>query len=366
MRGPNAIDFWRGYALLCIFVDHIPGNPLEHITLRNFAIADAAELFVFLAGWSISLATGGPEKPNSWDRVILRTLLRTIEVYRAQLTITLIALGILAGAAIWLENDLFLEWHNAEPVFTAPVWTTPALVLMTHQLGYFNILPLYVVLLIFAGPLVLLGRRSLILMLAVSFAVYAVALVFKINLPSWPYAGVWFLNPFTWQFLFCLGFAFAELAAKGHLEPIRRKLFWPAMAIFAAGIAIRFTGYYPDPLQVPSPRLIFLFDKTYLSPARLISLLALVICFSHAYRPIAEAFPRVVTVVSGLGRNSLAVFSIGSLLSLIGQIVRFQAGGLVIVDLGYSAVGIAILIFTAWFVEWRIRSKRPSSPPSSA
>ena len=26
MRDPNAIDFWRGVALVTIFVNHIPGN----------------------------------------------------------------------------------------------------------------------------------------------------------------------------------------------------------------------------------------------------------------------------------------------------------------------------------------------------
>jgi hypothetical protein len=366
MRGPNAVDFWRGYALICIFVDHIPGNPLERLTMRNFTICDAAELFVFLAGWSVSLATGGPQRGHTSGRVTIRFLSRMVEVYRAQITITAIALAILAGAALWLENNLYLEWHNAEPVFTAPVWTTPALALMTHQLGFFNILPLYVVLLAMAPLIVIIGRYSLTLCGLVSFAVYAASLIFRINLPSWPYAGEWFLDPFAWQFLFTLGFIGAELAATDRLEALVKPLFWPAAVILALGLVVRFTGYSPDPMQVPSPRLFFLFDKTYLSPARLVSLIALVICFAGAYSRIAAFSHQLAEVLASLGRNSLAVFSIGSLLSLIGQIVRFESAGLVIVDLAYSALGIGLMIFTAWFVEWRTRSKRPPSQPSAS
>lgn len=59
MREPNAIDFWRGFALLTIFVNHVPGNAFEPFTYSHFSISDAAELFVFLAGWAIALAVRG-------------------------------------------------------------------------------------------------------------------------------------------------------------------------------------------------------------------------------------------------------------------------------------------------------------------
>jgi hypothetical protein len=51
------IDFLRGLALLFIFIDHIPDNGLAHFTLRNFGFADAAEVFVLLAGFRPSSPT---------------------------------------------------------------------------------------------------------------------------------------------------------------------------------------------------------------------------------------------------------------------------------------------------------------------
>ena len=56
-RDPR-IDVLRGVALMMIFADHLPGNPLSLITLRNFGFSDAAEVFVLLAGFSSMLAYG--------------------------------------------------------------------------------------------------------------------------------------------------------------------------------------------------------------------------------------------------------------------------------------------------------------------
>ena len=49
------IDFWRGAVLIAILIDHIPGNPLENWTPRNFGLSDSAEAFVFLSGLSVGL-----------------------------------------------------------------------------------------------------------------------------------------------------------------------------------------------------------------------------------------------------------------------------------------------------------------------
>src|SRR5512145_816592 len=58
-REANAVDFWRGFALVSIFINHIPGIYFERFTHRNYSISDSAELFVFLAGWSLGLLVGG-------------------------------------------------------------------------------------------------------------------------------------------------------------------------------------------------------------------------------------------------------------------------------------------------------------------
>ena len=50
------LDFCRGLALILIFIDHVPGNPASHWTLRKWAFCDAAEVFVLISGISSYLA----------------------------------------------------------------------------------------------------------------------------------------------------------------------------------------------------------------------------------------------------------------------------------------------------------------------
>jgi hypothetical protein len=362
MREPNAIDFWRGFALITIFINHVPGNVFEPFTYSKYSLSDAAELFVFLAGWAIALATHGREGPDTPGRVLMRLASRTLEVYRAQLVITAIALAMIAASALYFNNPLFLEWHNAAPAFTDPIQTTIGWVILTHQLGYFNILPLYVALLALSPMFVLLARVSRVGALCLSLAIYLSALVLEFNLPTWPVEGTWFFNPFAWQLLLALGFlgclwsresaSFRRWAAR--LMPI-------ALIGVAAGVIVAAWDLKPDPLLVPEPRLLFTFDKSNLSPGRLLHFIAVVVGFQSLYGIVAPYIPWLARQLSALGRNSLAVFSVGSIVSLAAQLLRFELGGGFVVDVFIVGSGLACLIFSAWFVEWRLRSSRPSS-----
>ena len=365
MREPNAIDFWRGFALITIFINHVPGNVFERFAYSHYSVSDAAELFVFLAGWAIALATHGRHGADRPAHVLLRLASRTLEVYRAQLVITAIALALIAAAALYFDNPLFLEWHNAAPVFSDPIQTTIGWVLMSHQLGYFNILPLYVVLLLMAPAFVLLARWSKVAALTLSVAVYFTCLVLELNLPTWPVEGTWFFNPLTWQLLLVLGFLSCEWSRTSEaFNRWMRRLMPGAVVLAAAGAVVAVWDLKPDPFLVPSPRLLFVFDKSNLSPGRLIHFLALVLAFHRVYEVVAPSIPWLNRQFCALGRNSLAVFSVGSILSLAGQLLRFQLGGGLIVDAFILSSGLACLIFTAWFVEWRSRSSRPSSLPA--
>jgi len=361
MRESNAIDFWRGFALVNIFINHVPGNAFARYTYPNASLSDAAELFVFLAGWALGLATKGRDGREPAGRVVLRLASRAVEVYRAHVTITAIALAMIAGAALAFDNPVFLEWHNAGPAFSDPLQTTIGWVTLLHQLGYFNILPLYVALLVMAPAFVLLARWSRGAALTFSLAVWAWSLAFEINLPTWPVEGTWFFNPFAWQLLLVLGFLCCEWSRDSVAFGVWTKRLWPLGVLgVAIGAVVALRDLKPDPLLVPEPRLFFIFSKSNLSPGRLFHFLALLLAFQGVYRLVAPYMPWLAMRFSALGRNSLAVFSMGSILSLAGQLVRFRMGGGILIDCAIMAVGLAGLVFTAWFVEWRSRSPRPS------
>ncbi len=361
-RTSNSVDFWRGIALIMIFIDHVPGNVYSSFTLHKLAFCDAAELFVFLAGWSLSHATGGPQAPQSAGRVIIRLVARAIEIYRAQIVLTAIALAMLAATALLRNNPIFLEWHNAGPAFYDPVRATIGWVLLTHHLWFFDILPLYVVVLLMAPLFVILTRWNRMAGLAASLLLYGVTLTFNLKLPTWPGDTGWFFNPLAWQLLLVLGFLSAEMAQDDErFRTIMRRCI-PAAAILVLMFTIlTISGFDPDPLSVPEPRFFFLIDKTNLSPSRVISLLALVLAFSQVFPWLQQRIGWFGSWLCGLGRNSLAVFAVGSLLSLAAQLLRFINGGGLTIDTFTILCGLVGMGWTAWFVEWRSRSPGSSS-----
>ncbi len=109
-------------------------------------------------------------------------------------------------------------------------------------------------------------------------------------------------------------------------------------------------------MLVPEPRLFFLFDKAYLSPVRVLNMLALAIVFFPTFAFISSRADRVTTGVvrymSCLGRNSLAVFSVSSLLALAGQIARYVGGSSFSLDLLILVAGLALMRVTAWIAEF--------------
>jgi hypothetical protein len=375
-RQPNAVDFWRGFALITIFIDHIPGLVYSRYTLINISISDAADLFVFLAGWSIRLMAEGGGRRMPTRALVLRLLARALELYAAQVLITMLAIAMLAGSAIELSNPLLLEWHNAAAVFNDPVLAHIGLATLTHQLGYFDILPLYVVLMLMAPIFALIDRSMPNLLLPLSVGFYIIVLAFRITLPTWPVSGTWFFNPLAWQVVMVFGFVLAKGDAgigafvRRHIVAIRIV----ALPIVILGCCIVLFDWWPDPTDVPNPKLFFIIDKTYVTPIRLIQFLSTVAVFSLAFPYIRRAaqWPYIGAVVNGvialfamLGRNSLYVFCVGSLLSLTAQIVRFTLRGTVGIDTAVVILGIVIMAFTAWLAESRQRAQ-PASPSASA
>ena len=102
-------------------------------------------------------------------------------------------------------------------------------------------------------------------------------------------------------------------------------------------------------------------------PIRLIQFLSVVAVFSLAYPYIRWLSVFVWTrwlmapligLFAMLGRNSLYVFCIGSLLSLAGQVIRYIFRGTVGVDTAVVISGILIMAVTAWLAELRERGRK--------
>jgi hypothetical protein len=360
-RALNQVDFWRGYALVAIFINHIPGIVYEQFTHRAFGLSDSAELFVFLAGFSLRYLSESKSEALVGLRLLMRLEARAFSLYTAQILIVSLALAMMAAAALLLDTPLILQWNNAAAFFESPVPTQIGIVMLTHQMGYFDVLPLYIVLMAMAPLVVWIGRRSLGLLLACSVALWAAALYSEFNLPTWPVEGVWFFNPFAWQFQFVLGFVLSR--PQGFVQSVLRSGAWLRVVgavIVAGGLWLALIGWSPNPFELPEPRLFFMNDKTFLAPLRIIHMLGLALLlvglFDVAMR--WRGFAYLARPLCLLGRNSLHVFCAGSLLSLAGQLARFALPTGLVTDTIVLLTGVAVMLAVAWGNEWRINLSR--------
>ena len=190
-------------------------------------------------------------------------------------------------------------------------------------------------------------------------------------------SGSWFFNPLAWQILFVLGFLLAKPAsgvghwARRHIGALR--VIGVPIVIF--GLFYHPYQLWPDPTKVPEPKLFFIVSKAYESPIRLDPV-------PGADRGIFRRLPLypygwpsaailrgpiggLIGLFALLGRNSLYVFCVGSLLSLSAQVVRYVYRGSVGSDTAVIILGIAVMAFTAWLVESRSRAA-PPAPAATA
>jgi hypothetical protein len=271
-RDPR-IDFLRGFALITIFIDHVPANPLNQITMRNFGFADATELFVVLAGISSMMAYGRCFERTGARSGLWRVALRCLRIYLVQIALLLTALVIVRQ---WLAH------FGLEPVHFAAFFDCPAVTIgqalaMLALPASLNILPLYVVLLAFF-PLIYAGIRYLPWpTIVVSATVWLIANVdHDFNLTNRLDGQGWFFNPFAWQFLFTIGvLAATVLRANGGDLPRIRLLtvacsayLGMALALAAPWVAWGLSEFRVFDFDPP--------DKTNLSPMRLLDIVALV------------------------------------------------------------------------------------------
>jgi hypothetical protein len=77
------LDLFRGIALWLIFLDHIPSNIVNWITIRNYGFSDATEIFVFISGYTAAFVYGRAMRERGVVVASARILKRAWQVYVA-------------------------------------------------------------------------------------------------------------------------------------------------------------------------------------------------------------------------------------------------------------------------------------------
>jgi hypothetical protein len=345
------IDFFRGLALICIFADHIPENVLANFTLTNFGFADAAEVFVVLAGYVAYLAYGRPFAAGGWRAGLAKVAARMRDLYVAHLAVLSICVAVLAAATWIFDNPLFLEHLRLTPVLSDPLGSLGRAVVLHYQPGYLNILPLYVLLLMWLPVLLWLMRINLGVALAASAGLWLGTGSLECNLPSYTDASGWIFNPFAWQFLFSLGAISANAAAReGPLRPRSRFLFWMAASYLVLGLLVAAPWTkLPGLAEVRVlPDFRPSISKQYLSAWRLAGIVALAYVLAATVSPHARWLRRSwARWIITCGQNSLPVFCLSIVLSLSAFVILVEGGQGLVLQISVNVAGVALLCLVA-------------------
>ena len=211
VRDPR-LDFFRGLGMFIILIAHIPWNGWTEWIPARFGFSDAADMFVFCSGMASSIAFGQVFIQRGWWLGTARIAFRVWQVYWAHICSFLAVIAVLAAAGALLSGQNYaLDRLELGDFFDSGPPHLLALMTLTYVPNYFDILPMYLVILGMVPVVMGLHRIHPMLVLLCVVGLWAAANLDMLNLVADPETRRnWFFNPFGWQLLFFTGFAFVR------------------------------------------------------------------------------------------------------------------------------------------------------------
>ena len=350
------LDLFRGLANWAIFLDHIPHEVLGSLTTRNYGFSDAADLFVFISGYTAAMVFGKVMIERGCLAAALRLARRAFQLYAAHMAVVAVYIAVIAWVSREFRDPDDLNQFNVAVFMSMPLREFIQALALRYRPVNLDVLPLYILLLGTFAPALWLMIRQPSLTLIGSMAVYFAGRHFGWNLAASP-SGVWYFNPFTWQLLFFLGAWIALGGAEAIQSLVRtRTVFWLAITYLAFACVVTMGISDPDlGSQVPhwmlapfDPN-----DKTNLAPYRVVHFIALAVVVTRFLRVDSPMLQwRSLAPLIVCGRNSLQVFCIGIVLSFCAHAAIELSLNALVVQISVGAAGILLMTAVAYCRTW--------------
>ncbi|BAL76974.1 OpgC domain-containing protein [Bradyrhizobium cosmicum] len=361
------LDLFRGVANWAIFLDHIPDNVVNWITTRNYGFSDAADLFVFISGYTASFVYARMMLERGFIVGATRLTKRVWQLYVAHIILFVIYIASISYLALRFgDSEMINEFNVAGLVDNATETLRQGLFLRFKPLNL-DVLPLYIVLMGLFPPVLWFMLRKPDLTMALSIVLWLTARHYGLNLTAYP-AGQWYFNPYAWQVLFVFGAWCAMGGARRSMTVINSPItLWLcigyllfALVMTMAGRFPSFGGMFPEWLfSAFNPN-----DKTNLAPYRFIHFVVIVIM---VIRFVPKEWPglewKVFDPLIVCGQQSLAVFCVGVFLSFVGHFELSMSSGSLLAQIFVSVAGIAIMTTVAYYISWSKKQDKPLKPP---
>jgi hypothetical protein len=344
--------------MFIILIAHITNNPWTLWIPARFGFSDATEMFVFCSGMASALAFGAIFSRTGWVAGAFAIALRVWQVYWVHLGVffvTLFLMLVLNATGAFPRDEVGAL--NLYPFLNNTGPNMIGLMTLTYVPNYFDILPMYLVILALIPVMMALARVDVRLALGLSVALW-VAGTAGFNLPAelWfsrPSERTWFFNPFGWQLVFFTGFAL--MAGWVPAPPVRRWLVVLAVAIVIVSVPFAYFRIIGASEFVREWRRDWgvLFNKSDFGILRYVHFLALAYLAWVLAGPGGARLRRagwvgaLVQVVSAVGQQSLAVFAASMVMARVLGAFLNLAGGGALAALAVNLAGFAIIIAVA-------------------
>src|SRR4051812_29351031 len=364
------LDLFRGLALWLIFIDHLPPSILTWFTIRNYGFSDATEIFIFISGYTAAFVYGRAMLERGFIVATARILKRVWQIYVAHVFLFTIFLAEISYVANHFENPLYTEEMGILDFLKQPDVTIVQALLLKFRPVNMDVLPLYIVLMLFLPPILWLMERKPDVTLGLSVLLYAATWQFDLYLSQYP-NGVWFFNPFAWQLLFVFG-AWCALGGARRMSRILSSpvTMWICLVYLLAAFCVTLTWYLPQlPHLIPRriEQWMYPINKTDLDVLRFAHFLALA---AITVRFLPSDWPglksRWLRPLTLCGQHSLEIFCLGVFLAFAGHFVLAEISGGALLHFLISIAGILIMSGMAWVISWYKHSADKSARTKGA
>jgi len=351
------------------FVENIvPHNAVSALTKRNFGFSGAADLFVFIGGYTATILYGRMMLERGLVVTATRIFKRLWQLYVAYVVLFVVYIELIGYVARKSSASALIGEFNVTGIVDHTIRTLIHGLLLQAKPLNLEVLQLFIVLMALF-PLVLLGMmRRPNLTMAASISIYFAARHLDWNLSSFP-DGRWSLNPFCWQLLFVFGTWLAAIGARqkqalSSLQDfgILRVAAWLylilALVVTTAGRFPQIAGIVPDYLLDG-----FLSNqRENLVPYQVIHFLALVFLFTYVVPRDWRGFRwQALQPVIKCGEEWLPVCA-GVFLSFAAHLVLITGPNLLAMHVLVSVAGISIMTAVAYYGSWSKQQDRKPAP----
>jgi hypothetical protein len=360
IRDPR-LDFFRGVGMFIILVAHMPENLWAQWIPARFGFSDAADLFVFCSGMASAIAFGGVFAARGWLMGAARIAHRVWQVYWAHIGSFVVVVSLAVAADRWTGTRFYTsERLNLDPFFADVQGNLARLATLTYIPDWFDILPMYLVLLAMIPIVMPLAAVNRWLVAAFVLALWISANVFGINFVADPATGrLWYFNPLGWALIFFTGFGFM----RGWLPapPVDRRLIIAAIVLVVALVPpscqemFACDGGWGASIGLDSAyrTLAEWNNKTSYGPLRYLHFLATAylawIVVGEGGRRLSGPFTELMRRV---GQQTLAVFLTGLVMSQVCGMLLDWLGHGFFISTAVNLFGMAVLTAAAFIVGW--------------